>query len=258
MLGSMNRPSIRANAEQAVVDCAACPLRPLDAFVPMSEREVEFMRSFKSGELTVSRGALIFEQGTESAYLFTLLEGFAIRYAMLPDGRRQVLNFVFKGDLLGLQGEMLGEMQHTVEAATPVRLCVFSRRRIWDLFTNVPERAYDLTWLAAREESLLGDRLVSVGQMNGHERVAHALARLYLRGRSLGMVEDGRMPLPYRQRDLADGLGLSLVHTNKILRDFRERQIVAWRERTLVVTNFDALQAEAGMEDGDLPPRPLI
>ena len=100
----MNRPARRPNAPQAAVDCAACPLRPLEAFVPMSAREVEFMRSFKAGELAVSRGTLIFEQGVESANLFTLLEGFAIRYTTLPDGRRQVFNFLFKGELLGLQG----------------------------------------------------------------------------------------------------------------------------------------------------------
>lgn len=258
MLGTMNRLTRGANAGPSVTDCAACPLRRLEAFVPMSQREVAFMRAFKTGELGVARGAVIFEQGAQSPYLFTVLDGFAIRYSVLADGRRQVLNFVLKGELLGLQGEMLGEMRHTVEAVAPTRLCVFSRRRVWEMFTNVPERAYDLTWIAAREESLLGDRLTSVGQMNGHERVAHALARLYMRGESLGMVEDGRMPLPYRQRDLADGLGLSLVHTNKILRDFRERRIAGWRERTLVVTDLEALRDEACLEEDHLKPRPLV
>ena len=248
---------VRTKAQQ-VTDCVDCPLRRLQAFTPMSAKELEFMRTFKSGELKVARGRIIFEQGTESPYLFTVLEGFAVRYTLLPDGRRQVINFVLKGELLGLQGEMLGEMQHTVEAVTAARLCVFSRSRVWDLFTTVPERAYDLTWLAAREESLLGDRLASIGQMNGHERVAHALARLYLRGQALGMVEEERMPLPYRQRDLADGLGLSLVHTNKILRDFRERQIAVWREGVLTVTDLRALEEEACL--GADPPgqRPLI
>ena len=258
MLDRMNISSRRTTACQPVTDCIACPLRPLGAFVPMSAEELEFMRSFKGGEMAVSRGAVIFRQGAESPHLFTVLDGFAIRYTILPDGRRQVINFVLKGELLGLQGEMLGEMQHTVEAVAPTRLCVFSRRRVWDVFTNMPERAYDLTWLAAREESLLGDRLTSIGQMNGHERVAHALARLYTRGQSLGMVEDGRMPLPYRQRDLADGLGLSLVHTNKILRDFRERQIVGWRERVLTVTNLEALLEKACLEREPPAPRPLI
>ena len=257
-LRPMDMTTRGAKAPQSVTDCTDCPLRRLDAFIPMNPRELEFMRAFKSGELAVARGAVIFEQGSESPYLFTVLDGFAIRYAILPDGRRQVINFVLKGELLGLQGEMLGEMQHTVEAVAPTRLCVFSRRRIWDLFTNVPERAYDLTWLAAREESLLGDRLTSIGQMNGNERVAHALGRLFLRGQSLGMVEEGRMPLPYRQRDLADALGLSLVHTNKILRTFRERQIAAWRERTLTVMNLDALLDEACLEPEPPAPRPLI
>lgn len=79
-----------------------------------------------------------------------------------------------------------------------------------------------------------------------------------MRGKALGMVEEGRMPLPYRQRDLADGLGLSLVHTNRILRDLRERQIAGWREGTLIVMNFEALRAEACIDEDENRPRPLI
>lgn len=250
--------TVRSSNGRVVTDCALCPLRRLDAFEPMSPEEVEFMRTFKSGELNVAPGATIFEQGSESPYLFTLLKGYAIRFTVLPDGRRQVINFVLQGDLLGLQAEMLGEMQHAVQAVTQTTLCVFSRSRIWDLFTNVPARAYDLTWLAAREESLLGDRLVSVGQMSGEEKVAHALARLFHRCRALGLVEGDRMRLPYRQRDLADALGLSLVHTNKILRRLRERGIAVWREGTLQVLDLEALEAESWLEPERRSYRPLI
>lgn len=240
-------------------DCGRCPLRALRAFEPMDEREVDFMRGFKSGEMTIAPGAIILHQGSDSAHLFTVLDGFGMRTKLLSDGRRQVINFVMKGDFLGLQAEMLGEMAHSVEAVTAMRLCVFSRARIWELFSSAPSRAYDLTWTASREESLLGDRLVSVGQMSGEERVAHGLATLYRRGTALELLDDeGRMPLPFRQRDFADALGLSLVHTNKILRRLRERQIAIWREGLLTVLDEGALHAEALIEEEEERQRPLI
>lgn len=240
-------------------DCGRCPLRKCDAFDKLSESEVEFMRSFKSGEITVAPGATVLHQGSDSAHLFTVLDGFGMRFKILPDGRRQVINFVMKGDFLGLQAEMLGEMGHSVEAVTRMTLCVFSRARIWELFSRAPSRAYDVTWVGSREESLLGDRLVSVGRMSGEERVAHGLCSLFMRGRSLDLLEgENRMPLPFRQRDFADALGLSLVHTNKILRRLRERGIAVWRGGVLEIFDLDALKDEAMFEPDWREVRPLI
>lgn len=216
------------------------------------------MRTFKSGELRVAPGATVLNEGEESPHLYTVLDGFGIRSKALADGRRQVINFVLPGDLIGLQGQMLGQMSHSVEAVTQMTLCVFTRSRVWQLFTEVPERAYDVTWLAAREESLLGDRLLSVGRMSGDERVAHGLAVLFARGQALELVDGNRMPLPFRQRDFADALGLSLVHTNKILRRLRERQIAAWREGVLTVMDIESLRDEALLEEEPRQRRPLV
>lgn len=217
------------------------------------------MRSFKSGEMTVAAGTTLLHQGADSAHLFTVLSGYGMRSKILPDGRRQVINFVMKGDFLGLQAEMLGEMSHAVEAVSAMTLCVFSRSRIWELFSRAPSRAYDLTWAAAREESLLGDRLVSVGRMSGDERVAYGLISLYMRGASLDLLDDeGRMPMPFRQRDFADALGLSLVHTNKRLRRLRERGIAVWRDSLLEVLDLQALKNEALYEQEASRTRPLL
>lgn len=239
-------------------DCDACPLRGCEAFVPLTPAELDFMKQFKSGELTVAAGTVVLDEGSDSPHLFTVLSGYGIRAKSLPDGRRQVINFLLRGDLIGLQAEMLGEMTHSVEAVTEMTLCTFSRRRVWELFETSPARAYDLTWLAAREESLLGDRLVSVGRMSGDERVAHGLATLYMRAGTLGLVQDGRMRLPFRQRDFADALGLSLVHTNKILRRLREEGVARWRSGMLEVFDLAALRREAWIETERPRPRPLI
>jgi len=175
------------------------------------------MQRFKVGELIVDAGAPILMEGSNSPQLFTALHGLGLRYKTLENGRRQVVNFVFPGDFLGLQAGIMGEMAHSIVATSAMTLCVFDRAGIWDLFKNHPERAFDLTWLAAAEEHFLGDALVTVGQRTAKEAVAWSLARIYLRGQSLGLVKGDAMDMPYIQQDLADALGLSLVHTNKTL-----------------------------------------
>lgn len=239
-------------------DCAKCPLRRLGAFQPFSEAELAFMRRFKAGELTVGPRTTILLQGAASPQLFTALAGWGVRYKLLPDGGRQVINFVMPGDLIGLQAGLLGEMQHSVDAVTDMTLCVFARADLWELFKTTPGRAYDITWLAAREEHFLGDMLATIGRRSGAERVAWGLVALYRRAKARDLARNGVMPMPFRQQDLADAFGLSLVHTNKTLRRLRARGLIALADGKLAIRDLAALEALATAEPEDEAPRPLI
>lgn len=238
--------------------CKHCPLRSRDQFLPMSQEEVNAMQRFKVGELVVDAGAPILMQGSNSPQLFTALHGMGLRYKYLENGERQVVNFILPGDFIGLQAGVMGEMGHSVEATTKMTLCVFNRSAIWNFFKDNPERAFSVTWLAAIEEHFLGDALATVGQRDALQSVAWALAKVYLRGRQLNMVSKSQMPLPFRQQDLADALGLSLVHTNKTLAKLRDRQLAQWSDGVLSIADIDKLAAIAMIEDTTVPQRPLL
>jgi CRP-like cAMP-binding protein len=168
------------------------------------------------------------------------------------------VNFILPGDFIGLQAGVMGEMGHSVEATTKMTLCVFNRSAIWNFFKDNPERAFSVTWLAAIEEHFLGDALATVGQRDALQSVAWALAKVYLRGQQLNMVSKRQMPLPFRQQDLADALGLSLVHTNKTLAKLRDRQLAQWSDGVLSIADIDKLAAIAMIEDTTVPQRPLL
>jgi CRP/FNR family transcriptional regulator len=240
------------------VPCRACPLRRHALFVPFTDEELAFMERFKKGELIAAAGTTILLEGSSAPQLYTVLRGEGVRSKTLPDGRRQVINFVFPGDLIGLQAGLLGEMKHSIEARTAMMLCVFDRAALWRLFRASPARAYDLTWIAAVEEHFLGETVASLGQRDATERVAWALLRIWLRLRAIGLAENGAVPFPFRQQDLADALGLSLVHTNKTLARLRERQLVQWTDRSLRVLDPERL-AVIGHTDLERPERrPLM
>jgi CRP/FNR family transcriptional regulator, anaerobic regulatory protein len=238
--------------------CVSCPLRCHPIFAPMSDEELMFMGRFKVGELVVNAGAAILSQGESSPQLFTVLEGMATRSILLENGRRQVINFVFPGDFMGLQASVMGESRHSVDAATTMRLCVFNRAGLWDLFRSSPERGYDLTWIAAVEEHFLGETIASLGQRDASQRVCWAMLQIYQRLAATGLRSGGAVPFPFRQQDLADALGLSLVHTNKTLAALRARGLLSWAHGKLTIHDVDAV-AEIAMVDSTRPlRRPLM
>jgi CRP/FNR family transcriptional regulator len=198
--------------------CDRCTLHGNPAFLPTSPEELRTIEAFRVGTRTIAAGQVLIEEHVRSPQLFTLYSGWAFRYKTLNDGRRQILSFLLPGDFIGLQDEFAEGQTHGVEAASEANFCVFERDRLWDVFHAQPKLGYDITWLAAREEKMIDDNLVTAGRRNAGERVAMLLMHLYRRAERLGMVRDGWVEFPFNQQHIADALGLSLVHTNKTLR----------------------------------------
>ena len=109
------------------------------------------------------------------------------------------------------------------------------------------------------EEHLLGSSLLSLGQRSARERIAWALLSLYKRAEALDLVQNNTMHLPIRQQDLADALGLSLVHTNKTLAILRDKELADWRGKRMVIMDEAGLFDMAIAEPSDFDMlRPLM
>ncbi|MBJ2158623.1 Crp/Fnr family transcriptional regulator [Variovorax sp. IB41] len=247
-----------ASPPQGANPCDDCALRRLDAFLPASQEELKTIQSFRVGARRVAAGGAIVEEHRPSAQLFTLYSGWAFRYKTLTDGRRQILSFLLPGDFIGLQDEFAEGQTHGVEAVTDATLCAFSRDRLWPLFHAQPKLGYDITWLAAREEKMVDDNLVTAGRRNAGERIAMLLMHLYRRAERVGMVRDGWVEFPFNQQHIADALGLSLVHTNKTLRRLQRLGLYKLDAGWLRILEPHALEALGDYFERPLRPVPLI
>lgn len=247
-----------ASMPSRTVKCARCPLRQLEAFRPFSKEELAFVQDFKSGELEIAAGTTVFSEGSDSAHLYTVLSGWAFRYKLLEDGRRQILNYALPGDLLGLQTALLGSLDHSVEALSDLRLCVFERARMYEVFANFPSLAFDVTWLASREERLLDESLLSIGRRTAAERVAQLLLLLVERERHAGLENGNSLKVPLTQHHIADTLGLSLVHTNRTLRRLSKAGLLSWKPSEIDVLKPQELGRLADWEPPVRGPRPFI
>jgi CRP-like cAMP-binding protein len=229
------------------------------AFSANTDAEIEFIQAFKNGELHLPARAVLREEGKTCREFYTLLDGWAFRYRTLSGGQRQILNFLLPGDFIGLQEKLGADAIDGVELLTDARLCRFPMDRIWNLYREQPSLGYDITWIAAHEELIVDENLVTVGQRTALQRVGMLLVHLYKRAESLGMKDaDGWVPFPINQQHMADALGLSLVHTNKTLRRLVRAEACSIVGGRLRLLGFDAIARMADYYRLPLRGRPLI
>ena len=229
-------------------------------FTAASADELDLIESLKVGQVGVAAGRDIIHEGQVEGPLYTLLQGWAFRYKTLSDGRRQILSFLLPGDFIGVQQNMGDGAAHGVRALTDTAVCQFHRDALWQLHRRAPTLGFSVTWLTAHEESLVDDTLLSVGRRNAEERIAALLIRLFKRCAAL-LPDAGTagVPFPLTQQHIADGLGLSLVHTNKTLRKLERRGLHRLENGRLHLVDAKALTRIADLYgDGKPPPRPLI
>ncbi len=242
------------------VRCNTCPLRPLPLFIEHNGDELALVQSLKRREIHLHAGDTLIHEGQTDAPLFTLRSGWAFRYKTLSDGRRQILSFLLAGDFIGVQQKMGDASAHGVQTLTEAQLCVFQRDALWELHRQSPTMGFNITWLTAHEESMVDDTLLSVGRRSAEERIAMLLIILFKRAAAL-QPDGGKagVPFPLTQQHIADGLGLSLVHTNKTLRKLERRGLHHIENATLHMRDVKALARLADLYgDGKPTPRPLI
>ena len=240
--------------------CQVCPLRQLPLFLDHSAEELELVQSLKRREQRLGAAETLIHEGQTDAPLYTLLQGWAFRYKTLSDGRRQILSFLLAGDFIGVQQKMGDAAAHGVDTLTDTLFCVFQRDSLWELHRRSPSMGFNITWLTAHEESLVDDTLLSVGRRSAEERIAMLLILLFKRAAALQAdAGSAGVPFPLTQQHIADGLGLSLVHTNKTLRKLERRGLHRIADGRLYLRDVKALARLADLYgDGRPPPRPLV
>jgi len=171
--------------------------------------------------------------------------GFACRQIGLPDGRRQILGLLLPGDICDACSLPAPAMDHSICALTTVIFSEMSRASLANLVEARPRIGEALWRSALVNEAMLYERITSLGQRSAKERLAHFLCEVFVRNRAVGLTTGMQCNLPLSQSDLADTLGLSLVHTNRSLQALRADGLIRLESRLLTIIDFDRLQEKA-------------
>ena len=156
------------------------------------------------------------------------------------------MTFLIPGDLCDMHVFLLKAMDHSISTITPVRIARISRESMMELFAHRPRISAALWWSSLQEEAMLRERIVSLGRRDARGRVAYLLCELLWRHAAVGLTDGETFRLPLTQTELADTLGLTPVHVNRVLKEFRESGLITIERKVLSLLNVEGLQDRAG------------
>jgi len=224
----------------------------LQSFVEFSPGEIAMLERATAMPMRYRPRQDIIREGDKTGPVFVVLEGWACRYKILPSGTRQITAFLMPGDACDLHIGMLEEMDHSMQALTPARVAAIPRGTMDRLMRDHASVARAMYLAQLVDEATLRAWIVSMGRRSSIERVAHLLCELYLRAHLQGVVADELVELPLSQIVLADALGMTPVHINRVLRDLREAGALQLSRGRIVVADTGKLVQIAGFDENYL------
>jgi CRP-like cAMP-binding protein len=188
-------------------------------------------------------------EGDPPGPIFIILEGWACRYKLLPWGTRQIVAFMMPGDFCDLHAGIPDEMDHSIGTLTRARVAMIARPDMEHLIENRPALTRAFWRVQLVNESVSRSWIVSMGRRNAAERVAHLMCEFYVRAHNVGLTSGDHCEMPLTQIVLADALGMTAVHINRVLRQLRLAGIMTVGDGTLTITDAQKLARAAGFDD---------
>jgi len=224
----------------------------LRGFADLEPGDVSALEHVTAGARAFAPKQDLIREGDQPGPVFVVLEGWACRYKILPNGLRQVMAFLMPGDCCDLHVGMLAEMDHSIQALTPALIATIARTEMDAIMNAHPQIARAMYISQLVDEGTLRSWIVSMGRRSSMERVAHLMCELYLRAASVGGTAGRTVILPLSQVVLAEALGMTAVHINRILRKLRTVGAMDLRRGNLVVLDPRHLVQIAGFDENYL------
>lgn len=224
--------------------------KKLGTFMPLSGQELSCLADLQSAPARVKRGKEIVHEGQTGHKAYILQEGWACSFKMLPSGGRQIIGFPIAGDCIGLRSVLLHTADHSFSALTDVVVSSVEASRMMTLFNEFPRLGAAILWATSRDEAMVVEHLASIGRRTAIERLAHFFLELRERMHLVGLATDKEFDCPLNQYVLADALGLSAIHVNRVLRDLRERGLLTLKGGKVIIQDTIELRKLAGYHGG--------
>jgi len=221
-------------------------------FSKLTSEEVAALSGLTLHARNVSPRTDLIREGDRPGPVFVMLEGWACRYKILPSGTRQVLGFMMPGDCCDLHIGLLAEMDHSIQVITPALVATIGRREMDEVMDKHRGIARAMYLGQLIDEATMRAWITSMGRRSSIERVAHLMCELYLRARNIGLVDGEELELPLSQLLLADSLGMTPVHLNRVLKVLRDSGSMNISRGTLHIKNARQLIQIAGFDENYL------
>jgi CRP-like cAMP-binding protein len=227
-------------------------IEKLRGFASLDDEDVALLTQATAKTRKFGARQDLIREGDRPGPVFVMLEGWACRYKILPEGGRQIVAFMMPGDSCPIHVAVLAEMDHSMQTLTEARVAIVERSVLQGLLEERPEIARAMWSTQLVDEGTLREWIVSMGRRSSVARVAHLMCELYVRARHIGLVHGNEFELPVTQIVLADALGMTPVHINRVLRKLRIAKIMELHEKSLSIREPSKLAEVAGFDENYL------
>ena len=220
----------------------------LDRLATLSIEDREILSAIPYSAETVTAGHLLVSEGSTISRCCLLIDGFACRYKLSAEGKRQIVSFHIPGEILDIQHLLLDRADHNVETITPAKIAWVSTEDLKALAFRREDIGQALWRDVLIDASIFREWVLNVGQRDAKTRIAHMLCEFAARLIRSGGATERDCRLPLSQQQIADATGLTAVHVNRMLRSLREDGALAVSSREVRIADYDALRAIASFD----------
>jgi len=227
-------------------------IEKLRGFGPLTSAAINDLADATSRPRKFAAKHDLIREGDQPGPVFVMLEGWAYRYKIMPSGTRQVLAYLMPGDCCDLHIGLLAEMDHSIQTVVPALVAMVGRAEM-DVMMEAHRCIAKAMYVSQLvDEGIMRAWIASMGRRASIERVAHLMCELYLRARNIGLANGETFVLPLSQLLLADSLGMTPVHLNRVLKELRLSGAMTLARGSLLITDPGRLIQIAGFDENYL------
>lgn len=197
---------------------------------------------------TVNKRKGLVHESQNAPVAYILHEGWMCSYKRSPDGGRQVIHFRLPSDFVGLKGLFLRTSDRDIEALTDAVVSEISKSQVITAMQRSQGFTEAILWNLARDEAIVAQHLVNLGRSSALVRTAHFLLELGFRLQEVGKGTSTGYECPLSQQLLADALGITSIHLNRVLRYLREKELLTFSGGMVEFLNVSLLTRLTGFD----------
>lgn len=220
----------------------------LASIVALSDEERQALASLPMQVQEIRADQDLVREGDRPSRCCLLIEGFFCRYSMTGEGKRQILSFHIPGEIADLQSLHLRTMDHTLQTLTRCKVGFVTHETLQDLCRRHPRIMAALWRETLIDGAIFREWMINIGRREAYPRACHLLCELVTRLGAVGLVQDHTCELPLTQGELADALGVSGVHANRVLQEIRRDGLIGLKRSTLTVLDWEGLKRAGEFE----------
>lgn len=228
---------------------SSCFAERLGDLVEVSAAEREALGGLEERERHLKRGAILVRENDPAKEMFILRSGTMMSYVLLDNGSRQILRFMFPGDMLAISSLVYGEAPETIAALSDCTVCPFEKTALVRLAVAHPRLAAAMVAYKQIERMTLTDRLAALGRKSARARVAAVLLEIRNRRRMADRSIGATFPLGLTQEEIGDATGLTSVHVNRMFRQLEIDDLIARENGRITIRDEAALVRTANFVD---------